>query len=155
MLLNYSVGEDSWESRGLQEVNCNQSILKEIHPKYLLEGLMLKMKLQYFGYLMLRTDSLDKILMLGRLKAGGEGNDGGWDGWVASLAWWTWVWASSEIWWWVGSLACCRPRGHKESYKTERLNWTESRKVVKSKGLRIMMPGMVPAFCSQQSCDLM
>ena len=53
----------------------HQSILKEISPEYLLEGLMLK--LQYFGHLMQRTDLLEKTLMLGRLKAGGEGDDRG------------------------------------------------------------------------------
>ena len=52
----------------------NQSILKEISPEYSLEGLMLKLKLQYFGYLMQRTDSLEKTLMLERLKVGGEGD---------------------------------------------------------------------------------
>ena len=51
----------------------NQSILKEINPEYSLEGLMLKLKLQYFGHLMQRTDSLEKTLMLERLKAGEKG----------------------------------------------------------------------------------
>ena len=46
---------------------CNQSILKEISPEYSLEGLMLKLKLQYYGYLMQRTDSLEKTLMLGMI----------------------------------------------------------------------------------------
>ena len=54
----------------------NQSILKEISPEYSLEGLMLKLKLQYFGHLMRRTDSLEKTLMLGRLKVGGKGMTG-------------------------------------------------------------------------------
>ena len=67
----------------------NQSILKEINPEYSLEGLMLKLKLQHFGHLMCRADSLEKTLMLRRLKAGGEGDDRGLDGWVASLAQWT------------------------------------------------------------------
>ena len=49
--------------------------LKEIYPEYSLEGLMLKLKLQYFGHLMQRTDSLEKTLMLGKMKAGGEGDD--------------------------------------------------------------------------------
>ena len=62
----------------------NQSILKEISPEFWLEGLMLKLKLQYFGHLMQRTDSLEKTLMLGRLKARGEGDHRGWDGWMAS-----------------------------------------------------------------------
>ena len=51
----------------------NQSILKEISPEYSLEGLMLKLKLQYFGHLMRRTDSLEKTLMLGKTQGGGEG----------------------------------------------------------------------------------
>ena len=55
----------------------NQSILKEISPEYLLERLMLKLKLQYFGHLMQRTDSLEKTLMLKRLKVGEEGDDRG------------------------------------------------------------------------------
>ena len=55
----------------------NQSILKEISPEYLLEGLMLKLKLQYFGHLMGRVDSLEKTLMLEGLGAGGEGDDRG------------------------------------------------------------------------------
>ena len=62
----------------------NQSILKEINPRIYLEGLMLKLKLQYFGHLMQRVDSLEKILMLGGLGAGGEGDDRGGDGSVAS-----------------------------------------------------------------------
>ena len=54
----------------------SQSILKEISPENSVEGLMLKLKLQYFGHLMQRSDSLEKILMLGRLKVGGEGDRG-------------------------------------------------------------------------------
>ena len=60
---------------------CNQPILKEISPEYSLEGLMLKLKLQYFGHLMWRTDSLEKTLMLGKIAGEREGNDRGWDGW--------------------------------------------------------------------------
>ena len=63
----------------------NWSILKEINPEYSLEGLMLKLKLQYFGYLMPRANSLEKTLMLEILKAGREGDDRRWDGWMASL----------------------------------------------------------------------
>ena len=81
----------------------NKSILKEISPGYSLEGLILKLKLQYFGHLMQRVDSLEKTLMLGGLGAGGEGDNRGWDGWMASLTRWTWVWVNSGIWWWTGS----------------------------------------------------
>ena len=59
----------------------NQSILKEINPEYSLEGLMLMLKLQYSGHLMRRTDSLEKTLMLERLKAGGEGDEDELVGW--------------------------------------------------------------------------
>ena len=55
----------------------NQLILKEISPEYSLEGLMLKLKLQYFGHLMGRTDSLEKTLMLGKIESGGEGDNRG------------------------------------------------------------------------------
>ena len=63
---------------------ANQLILKDISPEYLLEGLMLKLKLQYFGYLMRRTDSLEKILMLGKIEGGRRRDNRGWDGWMAS-----------------------------------------------------------------------
>ena len=66
MLLNCGVGEllrVPWTAR-----RSNQSILKEISPEYSLEGLMLKLKLQYFGYLMQRTDSFEKTLMLGKIE---------------------------------------------------------------------------------------
>ena len=71
MLLNCGVGEDSWESFGLQgdpTLHPKMSILKEISPEYSLEGLMLKMKLQYFGHLMQRVDSFEKTLMLGKIQ---------------------------------------------------------------------------------------
>ena len=80
----------------------NQSILKEINPEYLLEGLILKLKLQYFGHLIWKADSLEKTLMLGKIEPGGEENDRGPNGWMASLIQWTWVWASSWRWWWTG-----------------------------------------------------
>ena len=65
MLLSCGVGEDSWEWVPWTARRCNQSILKEISPGCWLEGLMLKLKLQYFGHLMQRVDSLEKVLMLG------------------------------------------------------------------------------------------
>ena len=65
--LTSGVGEDSWESLGTSR-RSNQSILKEISPEHSLEGLMLKLKLQYFGHLMQRTDSLEKTLLLGKIE---------------------------------------------------------------------------------------
>ena len=72
----------------------NHSVLKEISPEYSLEGLMLKLKFQYFVHLMQITDSLGKTLMLGKLKAVGEGDERLWDGCMASVTQWTWVWAN-------------------------------------------------------------
>ena len=68
MLSNCDAEEDSWESLGQQGRRSNQSILKEINPEYSLEGLMLKLKLQYFGHLIRKTDSLEKTLMLGKIE---------------------------------------------------------------------------------------
>ena len=100
----------------------NQSILKEINPEYLSEGLMLKLKLQYFGHLMWRANSLEKTLMLGKIEGRrrrGRQKTGWLDGITNS---WTWVWANSRRRWRTGSLAWCSPWGHKESDTTERLN---------------------------------
>ena len=103
----------------------NQSILKEISPECSLEGLMLKLKLQYFSHLMWRADSLEKPWCWERLRVGGQREDRGWDGWMASLTWWTRVWANSGSWWWIGNPACWNPWACKESNTTEWLNWTE------------------------------
>ena len=69
MSLNYGVGEDFWRVPWTAR-RSNQSILKEISPEYSLEGLMLKLKLWYFGHLMQRTVSLEKTLMLGKIEGG-------------------------------------------------------------------------------------
>ena len=75
----------------------NQSILREIRPEYSLEGLVLKLKLQYFGTCCKEQTHLKRPRKtLGKIKAGGgKGDNRGWDGWMASLTWWTWVSASS------------------------------------------------------------
>ena len=74
----------------------NQSILKKISPEYSLEGLMLHLKLQYFGHLM-RSDTLKRPWRWERLRAGGKGGNRGWDGWIASPTQWTWVWVNSGL----------------------------------------------------------
>ena len=80
----------------------NQSILKEISPGCSLEGLMVKLKLQYFGHHMRRADSLERLWCWEGLGAGGGGDERGWDGWKASPTRWTWVWVNSRSWWWTG-----------------------------------------------------
>ena len=77
MLLNCGVGEDSFLRVPWTARRSNQSILKEIKPEYSLEGLMMKLKLQYSGHLTPGADSLEETLMLGKMLAGGEGDDRG------------------------------------------------------------------------------
>ena len=96
------------------ERRSNQSILKEISPEYSLEELMLKVKLEYFGHLMQRSDSFEKTLMLGNIEGGKRrmGRDNrGWDGWMASPTRWTWVWVDSGSWWWTGKPGMLRFMG--------------------------------------------
>ena len=102
----------------------NHSILKEISPGCSLEGLMLKLKLQYFGHLMWRADSLERPCCWERLRAGREGDDRGWDGWMASPTQWTWVWVNPGVGDGQEGLACCSSWGRKEFSTTEQLNWT-------------------------------
>ena len=104
----------------------NQSILKEISPGCSLEGLMLKLKLQYFGHLMRRVDHWKRLWCWEGLRAGGEGDDRGWDGWMASPTRW-WVWVNWGVGNGQGGLACCDTWGRKESDMTEWQNWTELR----------------------------
>ena len=81
-----------------------QSIVKEISPGCSLEGLMLKLKLQYFGHMMWRADSFEKTLMLGKIEGGRRRGWQRWDGWRASSIQWMWVCANSGSWWWTGRL---------------------------------------------------
>ena len=89
---------------------------------------MLKLKLQYFGHLMQTGDSLEKTWCWERLRAGGEGDDRGWGGWIALPTLWTWVWASSGSWWWTGKACCPRVHGVTKS-RTRLSDWTEHQKI--------------------------
>ena len=80
----------------------NQSILKEISPGDFFGRNDAKLKLQYFCHLMRRVDSWKRLWCWEWLGAGGEGDDRGWDSWMASLTWWTWIWVNSGSWWWTG-----------------------------------------------------
>ena len=124
--LKCGVGEDSWESWTARR--SNQSILKEISPEYSLEGLMMKLKLQYFGHLMQRIDSLEKTLMLGKIEGGRRGRRG-LNGWMASPTQRTWVWASSRRWWRTGKPGVLQSMGSqrvKHNWATEQqLLWVK------------------------------
>ena len=105
----------------------NQSILKEIRPEYSLQGLMLKLKLQYLGHLMCRTDSLEKPWCWEDWMQEKKGTTEGWDGWMALPTWWTWVWASSGIWWSTRKPSVLQSIGLQRvghNWVTE-LNWTK------------------------------
>ena len=104
----------------------NQSILKEINPEYSLEGRMLKLKLQYFGYLMQRTDSLKPPWSWERLMVGGQGDNRGWDHWMASLSQLTWVCINSVGWWWTGRPGVLWFMGSQRvgHYWVTELNWS-------------------------------
>ena len=97
----------------------NQSILKEINPEYSLEGLMLKLKLQYLGHLIGRAESLEKTLMLGKIEGRRRRWQQGGDGWMASPTQWTWTWASSGSWWWTGKPGVL----HSMGLQTVGYNW--------------------------------
>ena len=109
-----------WTAKG-----SNQSILNEISPEYTLEGLMLKLKLQYFGLLMRRTDSLKKTLMLGKIEGRRrrvrKDEMVGWYHWLDGYEF-EWALGAGDG---QGGLACCNSWGRKESNMTEGLNWTE------------------------------
>ena len=78
-----------------------------------------------FCHLMQRASSLEKTLMLERLKAGGEGDEREWYGWMASPTQWIWGWVNSGSWWWTWRPCVLQSVGRIESDTTERLNWTE------------------------------
>ena len=105
------------------EGRSNQPILKEISPECSLEGLTLKLKLQFFTIWFEELSHLKKAWWWERLKAGGEGDGRGWDGWIVSATQWTWVWASSRTWWWTRRPGMLQPMGSQS--QTWLSDWTE------------------------------
>ena len=106
----------------------NQSILKEISPGCSLEGLMLKLKLWYLATWREELTHLKRPWCWERLRAEGEGEGRGWDGWMASPTRQTWVWVNSRSWWWTGRPGVLRFMGSqrvRHDWVTE-LNWTKS-----------------------------
>ena len=99
----------------------NQSILKEIRPQYSLKRLMLKLKLQYLATWCDELTHWERPSCWEKLKVGGEGDDRGWDGWMASPIQWIWVWANSGSWWWTGTPFMLQ---FMESQRVG-LNWSE------------------------------
>ena len=107
----------------------NQSILKEISPGCSLEGLMLKLKLQYFAISREELTHWKRLWCWEGLGAGGERDNRGWNGWMALPTRWTWVWVNSGSWWWTGRPGVLQFMGSqrvRHDWVTE-LNWTEAR----------------------------
>ena len=101
----------------------NQSILKEISPGCSLEGMMLKLKLQYFGPSCEELTYWKRLWCWEGLGAGGKGNDRWWDGWMASPTRWMWVSVNSGSWWWTGRPGVLQFMGSQS--QTQLSDWTE------------------------------
>ena len=141
-----------WCLRGLLRVpwtarRTNQSIQKEISPDYSL-GLMLKLKLQYFGHLMWRTESLEKTPMLGKIEGRRRGVYGGWDGWMASPIQWIWVWVDSRRWWRTGKSGMLQSMGLQS--QTGLSNWTTATNV--NTDIKIFMGLCQRSFAKCRKC---
>ena len=102
-------------------LDCKE--IQSIHPKGNQEGLMLKLTLQYFGTWYKELTHLKRPWCWERLKAGGEGDNRGWDGWMASLTQWTWVWVNSRSWWWTRRPGVLQSMGSQS--RTGLSEWTE------------------------------
>ena len=131
-LQNGATSSDGWYSRRLLRVpwtarRADQSILKEISPEYSLEGRMLKLKLNTLATWWEELTHLKRHWCWERLKAGGEGDDRGWDGWMALLTQWAWVWVNSGSEWCTGSpgmLTFMRSQRRTQLSDWTELNWT-------------------------------
>ena len=110
--------ESPLDSKEIKPIN-----LKGNQPWIPLEGLMLKLKRQYFSYLMQTTDSLEKSLSLGKIEGRKRRGLKGWDGWMASLMQWTWTWANLGRWWGIE-----RP-GVLQSIELDKTEWVNNNKV--------------------------
>ena len=107
MLLNCDVGEDSWESLGLQGDPTDPSSRKSVLNIHWCWSWNSNTLATWWG----EKIPLKRLWCCERLKAGGEGADRGWDFWMASLTWWTWIWASCGSWWWTGKPGMLQSMG--------------------------------------------
>ena len=146
MLLNCGVGGDSWESLGLQGDPTSPSHRRSV--------LNIHWKDWYWSW---NSNTLATWCKLPthwkrpwcweRLKAGGKGDDRGWDGWMASLTQWTWVWVNSESWWWTGRPGVLQPMGSQSrTCWATALNWWSKQQCShgKKKGAGIPVSWLVP-----------
>ena len=128
MLLNCGVGEDFESPLDCKEV---QPVHSKGDQSCSLEGLMLKLKLQYLGHLMWTADLFEKTLMLWKIEGRVEGDDRGWDGWMASLTQWTRVWVDSSSWWWTGRPGMLRfMQPQSQTRLSDWTDWLRRREII-------------------------
>ena len=134
-------------------LDCKE--IQPVHPKgnqswiFIGRTDILKLKLQYFGHLMWRTDSFVKTLMLGKIEGRRRRDDRGWDGWMASPTWWTWVWVNSGSWWRTGKPDMRQSMG---SQRVRHSDWTELNPLLASvllEGQGLFLALGLELFCSQ------
>ena len=121
MLLNCGVGEDSWESIGRSNQSIQRKSVLNIHWKHWCWSWSSNSLSTWCEEL----THWKRPWCWAKPKAGGEGDDSGWVGWMASLTWWTWVWVSSGSFWKTGKPGMLHSLGHEELDTTEWLSWTE------------------------------
>ena len=124
MLLNCGIGEDSWESLGLQR-DPTSPFWRRSALGFLWKEWCWSWKSSTLATSCKELTHWKRLWCWEGLGAGGEGDDRGWDGWMASLTRWTWVWVNSGSWWWTGRPGVLQFMGSQESDTTEQLNWTE------------------------------
>ena len=126
MLLNCGVGEDSWESLGLQG-DPTSPFWRRLALGFLWREWCWSWNSSTLATSCKELTHWKRLWCREGLAAGGEGDDRGWDGWMASLTWWTWVWVNSGSWWWTGRPGVLPFMGLqrvRHDWVTE-LNWTE------------------------------
>ena len=133
-----------WTSR-----RSNQSILKKISPEYSLEGLMLKVKLQSLAIWCEELTHWKRPWFWERLRGGGEGDDRGWEGWMASPTQRMWVWVNSGSWWWTGRPGMLHFMGVGEANSQTQLNWTEYVRRYQGRALKKIREGAVAGVCGR------
>ena len=106
------------------------------------------LKHQYFDHLMWRADSFEKALMLGKIEGRRKGDDSGWGGWMASQTQWTWVWASSRSWWWIGKSDVLQSMRGKKLDMTKQLNSDDGKKESE-------IAQSCPTVCDPMYCSLL
>ena len=124
MLLNCGVREDSWESLGLQG-DPTSPLWRRSALGFLWKEWCWSWNSSTLATSCKELTHWKRLWCWEGLEAGGEGGNRGWDGWMASLTQWTWIWVNSRSWWWTGRPGVLRFMGSQRSDTTERLNWTE------------------------------